>query len=104
MRAARSVPEDVVRDLLGIRRVLYVTRRNEGAGPEELENLETAGKAFASALSMSHCKPDTIGARAAWSWSEKGLTLLGAALSNGDVTVAKLVTNWGTKLQQFPNR
>lgn len=90
--------------MLAICRVLYVTRKQDGAGPDELELIERAGKAFAQALSMAHCRPDTIGARAAWSWSEQGLRLLGEALSNGDVGVAKMVANWSGKLQQFPNR
>lgn len=100
----RKVPKDIVRDLLAICRVLYVTRRTEGAGPHELEAIEAAGKAFGTALSMSHCQPDTIGARAAWSWSEKGLKLLGEALCNGDVGVAKLVSHWAGKLVQFPEK
>lgn len=101
---ARKVPAAVVRDLLAITRVLYVTRKAEGAGPDELDLLERAGKAFNHSLSMAHVEPDTIGSRAAWSWSEKGLALLGEALSGGDVTVAKLVANWGSRLVQFPER
>ena len=66
--------------------------------------IEAAGKMFGTALSMSDCHADTIGGRAAWSWSQKGLTSLGEALSNGDVTVAKLVANWAGKLVQFPER
>ena len=100
----RSVPAAFVRDLLAICRVLYVTRKNEGADPGELETIKQAGEAFATALKMAHCKPETIGARAAWSWSEKGLKLLGEALSNGDVSVQKLVASWAGKLVQFPER
>lgn len=102
--AAKVVPKEVVRDLLAICRVLYVTRKNDGAGADELDHIERAGKAFASALSMSHCKGETIGARAAWSWAEQGLQLLAEALSKGDVTVQKLVANWAGKLKQFPER
>jgi hypothetical protein len=97
--SAKSVPKEIGRDLLAICRVLYVTRKAEGAGVGELDNIERAGKAFATALSMGHCKPDTIGSRAAWQWSEQGPQLLGGALSNGDTGVAKLIANWGIEAQ-----
>jgi len=67
-----KVPAGAVRDLLAITRALYGTRKAEGAGPDELDLLERAGKAFGHALSMAHVEPDTIGSRAAWSWAEKG--------------------------------
>lgn len=103
--AARVIPKEVVRDLLGITRILWASRKAEGAPDEELVALAEAGKAFATALSMAHCAPDTIGSRAAWSWSEKGMKLLGEALSGGeDIGVTKLVANWGSKLVQFPER
>ena len=101
--ANQVVPKEVVRDLLAICRVLYATRKNDGAGLDELALIEQAGKAFAESLSMVHCEGNTIGARAAWSWAEKGLRLLGEALSGQQVAVAQLVANWGTKLKRFPD-
>jgi len=97
--ANRVIPKEVVRDLLAICRVLYATRKAEGAGPDELSTLEQAGKAFGQA----HCEGGTVGSRAAWSWSEKGLKLLGEALAGHEVTVTKLVANWAGKLKQFPD-
>ena len=101
--AAKVIPKEVVRDLLGITRILWASRKAEGAPPEELVALEEAGKAFTTALSMAHCPPDTVGSRAAWSWSNKGLTLLGEALSSGDPTASKMVASWAGKLKQFPS-
>jgi hypothetical protein len=60
--AARPVPKDIVRDLLAICRVLYSTRKAEGAGPPNSKRSNELAKAFAQALSMSHCKGETIGA------------------------------------------
>lgn len=100
--AARVIPKEIVRDLLGICRILWDSRKAAGAGPEELAALEDAGKAFSNALSMAHCSPDTVGSRAAWSWSTKGLKLLGEALSGGDATASDMVASWGSKLKQFP--
>jgi len=102
--AANVIPKEVVRDLLGIARILWGSRKAEGAPPEELKALAEAGKAFATALSMAHCQPDTIGARAAWSWSQQGLALLGEALNAGDASASAMVASWGSKLKQFPDR
>ena len=92
--AARVIPKAVVRDLLGIARILWASRKA----------LAEAGPAFATALSMSHCAATTIGARAAWSWSQKGLALLGEGLSAGDASASAMVASWGSKLKQFPDR
>jgi hypothetical protein len=47
------LPRDVVRDLLGIARALYVTRKADGATAEELAKLEGAGKELGVALELS---------------------------------------------------
>ena len=102
--APKVIPREVVRDLLGIARILWASRKAEGAPDEELKALAEAGQAFATALSLAHCAAETIGGRAAWSWAETGLRLLGEALGSGDAMASEMVASWGGRLKQFPDR
>jgi hypothetical protein len=94
-----KVPSEIVRDLLAIARFLYATRLAAGAAPSELAGLEEAGKALAQSLALSHLTTETIGGRAAWSWAEKGLLLLGEALCNEDASARVFVAAWSGRLQ-----
>jgi hypothetical protein len=95
------LPRDVVRDLLGITRALYATRKAAGAGPEELAKLEGAGKEFVMALELSgKTEPDTNGHRAAWSKADRGTAALLDLLVCCDDSLAKLVLAWAERLKR----
>jgi len=98
-RHTEQLPREVVRDLLAIARGLYVMRRDAGADQAELSKLEQAGKHFALALELSKTEADTVGHRAAWSWAERGLEALAAALAGDTVPVANFVAAWGKRLK-----
>jgi hypothetical protein len=94
-----QVPSEIVRDLLAIARVLYATRLAAQAPATELAQLEAAGRALATSLSLSHLPSSTIGGRAAWSWAERGLGLLASALCEEDASARVFVAAWGVRLR-----
>jgi hypothetical protein len=98
-RQTERLPHETVRDLLAIARGLYAMRKRAGAGEPELARLTEAGKHFALALDLSKTLPDTLGHRAAWSWAQKGLEELAAALAGDDVPVAAFVQQWAARLK-----
>ncbi|MEI9949469.1 MAG: hypothetical protein WDO74_10920 [Pseudomonadota bacterium] len=93
------MPRDVVRDLLGVARALYATRKAEGAGSEELAKLEGAGKELVAALELSKTEPDTNGHRAAWSKANRGTAALLEVLVSCDDSLAKPVLAWAARLK-----
>ena len=93
------LPRDVVRDLLGITRALYATRKAAGGAPEELAKLEAAGKELVAALELSKTQPDTNGHRAAWSKTDRGTAALLEVVVSCDDSLAKLVLAWAARLE-----
>jgi hypothetical protein len=75
----RPFPKTVVRDLLGLVRLLYRAEQSVDV-PESygrLGRLEEAGRAFREALTLAaKTERGTMGHRAAWSWAEKGVHIL----------------------------
>lgn len=74
-------PREVVRDLLGITRVLYRAELKmppPRADRRRRERLEEIGKHFRLALELAaKCDQGTMGRRAAWDWAEKATEALG---------------------------
>jgi hypothetical protein len=79
----RPFPNKLVRDLLGLVRLLYRAEQNVDM-PESygrLGRLEEAGRALREALELAKkSAPGTVGRRAAWSWAEKGVAVLSKAV------------------------
>lgn len=98
MRQTEQLPRDVVRDLLGIARALYATRKADGAAPDELGKLATAGALFVDALELSKTKPDTVGHRAAWAKADRATAALLEVLVACDASSAALVLAWAARL------
>jgi hypothetical protein len=99
-RHTGPLPRDVVRDLLGIARALYATRKTAGANTEELARLEHAGKEFADALAMSRTEADTVGHRAAWAKAERATAAVLEVLVSCDDSLAALVVGWAERLKR----
>ena len=99
MRQTEQLPREVVRDLLGICRALYATRRAAAASAEELARLADAGALFVDALDLSRTQPDTIGHRAAWAKAERATAALLEVLVSSDDSAAALVVAWGQRLR-----
>ena len=93
------LPRDVVRDLLGITRALYVTRRTEGAMPDELAKLVAAGELLVDALDLSRTEPDTVGHRAAWAKAERATAAVLDVLVMRDPSLSSLVAEWAARLK-----
>ena len=74
-------------------------RKAAGADHAELARLTEAGKHFALALDLSQSDPDALGHRIAWSWAQRGLEELAAALAGDDVPVAAFVQQWAARLK-----
>ncbi len=98
MRQTEQLPRDVVRDLLGISRALYATRKTEGAAPGELTKLAAAGALFVDSLELSKTKPDTVGHRAAWAKADRATAALLEVLVDCDASSAALVLAWAARL------
>jgi hypothetical protein len=98
-RQTEQLPRDTVRDLLGIARALYATRKADGAGSEELAKLAEAGKWLGDALDLSKTQPDTVGHRAAWAKAERASAALLQLLLSCDDSAAKLVLAWAERLR-----
>jgi len=94
------LPRDIVRDLLGITRVFYATRKADGAKSQELARLEAAGRDFAQrALELSKTEPDTNGHRAARSKANRATAALLEVLVSCDASSAALVLAWAERLK-----
>lgn len=93
-----QLPRDTVRDLLGITRALYASRRTAGATPDELAKLADAGALLADALDLSRTKPDTVGHRAAWAKAERATAALLELLASCDDSTARIVLAWAERL------
>jgi hypothetical protein len=80
------LPIEIVRDLLGIARVLYRSAKSDPrTPPERLAALEHVGKEIRAALELARKSgPDTLGHRAAWARSERAIQEL-CRLSAGEV-------------------
>jgi len=88
-----------VRDVLGIARALYATRKAEGAAPEELAKLAGAGALLVDALELSRTEPDTVGHRAAWAKAERATALVLDVLVMCDASLSNLVAEWAARLK-----
>ncbi len=100
MRHTEQLPRDVVRDLLGIARALYASRRAERATPDELAKLADAGALLVDALDLSNTQPDTIGHRAAWAKAERATAALLDVLVSCDASLAALVLAQAERLRR----
>jgi hypothetical protein len=98
MRQTEQLPREVVRDLLGIARALYATRKADGAAPDELAKLAAAGALFVDALKLSKTQPDTVGHRAAWAKADRATAALLEVLVSCDASSAALVLAWAARL------
>lgn len=90
-RDTEQLPREVVRDLLGIARALYATRKADGAGPAELAALAGGGALLVDALELRKTMPDTVGHRAAWAKAERATAALLELLVTSDDFTARLV-------------
>lgn len=97
--ATGLLPRDVVRDLLGITRAVYATRKAEGAAPEELAKLASAGALLVDALELSRTDPDTVGHRAAWAKAERATAVVLDVLVTSDASLSTLVVEWAVRLK-----
>jgi hypothetical protein len=97
--ATGLLPREVVRDLLGIARALYATRKAEAAAPEELAKLAGAGALLVDALDLSRTEPDTVGHRAAWAKAERATAAVLDVLVIRDPSLSSLVAEWGARLK-----
>jgi hypothetical protein len=76
------LPLEAVRDLLGIARALYATRKREFASTPELAELAEIGTKLTRALRLARkSSPDTLGHRAAWIQAEDACARLMRLLS-----------------------
>ncbi len=97
-RHTEALPRDAVRDLLGICRALYASRRAEGATTDELSKLAEAGALLVDALDLARTQPVTVGHRAAWAKAERGTAMLLELLATSDSSSAALVAAWAGRL------
>jgi hypothetical protein len=74
-----ALPTRVVRDLLGIARVLYRTATTDA----ERAELAEVGRLLKLALELAKPGPGTLGNDAAWGWAEQAATRLGAFIARG---------------------
>ena len=94
------LPRETVRDLLGITRAVYATRKAAGASAEELAKLEAIGREYVLALELSKTEPDTNGHRAAWSKANRGTAALVEVLQQCDESLARLVSAWAERMRK----
>lgn len=75
----QKVSAPLVRDLLGIARVLYRAAETD----EQRAALAEVARRCKLALSLAHLEPHTLGGQAAWHWAEQAAALLGEVIANG---------------------
>jgi hypothetical protein len=82
MPRSDPLPLEAVRDLLGIARALYATRKREFASRPELAELTEIGRKLTNAIRLAKKSgPDTLGHRAAWIQAEDACAALMRLLS-----------------------
>jgi len=72
-----KLPLEVVRDLLGITRAMFLAARKDIALAHQLDELTAIGKKLRLAFDLARkTDPDTLGHRAAWGHAEEATTRL----------------------------
>jgi hypothetical protein len=79
MPPTRKVSAALVRDLLGLARVLYRAAETD----EQRAALAEVARRCKLALELAHLEPHTLGGQAAWSWGEQAAALLGEVIAKG---------------------
>jgi hypothetical protein len=75
----KPVPEERLRDLLGLVRLLFALETKRGGDAGRLKVLGEAGQLLRVALDQSRCRPGTLGHRAAPMNVDKGIEALRGA-------------------------
>ena len=92
------MPVEVLRDVLGIARAVYVAWKRNGQGPIEMEELRSIGEDLRDAYRLaSRSKAGTNAHNAAWAKAERATIRLGDLLSNYE-TIKSLVGSESEKL------
>ena len=92
----RSLPKELVMDLIAITRLLYAKEQADGGHPVKLQEIADIGRSLKIALDMTKCQPGSMGQGVAWERAEKALQELGALLK--DQQVQPLLDTLGSRL------
>ncbi len=85
MASPPSPTADVIRDALGLVRLLYAARRTrEATLPPGSDPLVSIGRELAAALDLARCEEGSLGHRAARSRAARTLALLAEEVTLGD--------------------
>ena len=98
------LPLDLVRDLLGIARALYVAWQEQGRTREELAELASIGRELRAALALaSKALPGTLAHAAAWTKADRGTERLGRLISRDERAITLVAAARGRMLHH-PHR
>lgn len=100
----KSLPKELVMDLIAICRLLYAKEQANGGHPLKLQEIADIASSLKIALEMAKCDPGSMGQGVAWERTERALEQLGALLKGQEVqplldTLAnrmlKMKRSWG---------
>ena len=80
-----QLPLEVMRDLVGIARALYVAWRSQGTSPARLAELRSVGRELRTALKLAaKTDPGTLGHCAAWDRADRATEHLGRLIGSDE--------------------
>jgi hypothetical protein len=87
-----QLPLEVMRDLLGVARALYVAWRAQGVSSTRLADLRAVGRDLAEALKLAaRTDPGTLGHCAAWDKADRATERLGRLIGSDERTTTLVV-------------